>query len=361
MKKTILALMIMAAAVFTSCNKDDSAKGDATLIVTLPAHIKTRAVEGSVADATKAALLETDLVYVFLCNNAGTVLVFDEFLPGEITDGYKRIEQVPAATSNVLVVAKIPAADATTVAALDNFNAIRAYAYNLANQNITPTRAATDPPFTLVENKTIWGSSTNIYDVSPDPDAGGGHAPGTFDPDHLYKEVDILLESYTARFEVGTVYEGTGVASVELLGVWFNNFYLDNSQQFVLAPTAHKHFMADDVWKVKSTNAAHTASLTTYSPRNATPFTEYDGVPAYDVSATFNHQCLYNEADATVTQTSGSPVYAFHLFAGQTDDSKVGMPHLIVLVRGKYSDPDPLTGEDRYFIGYVTFDHYKLT
>ena len=85
--------------------------------------------EGTIAD-----LLSTDIVYVFLCNSTGTVLRTEKFDPAEITTSYKRIEEVPAQLAQVMVVAKIPAADELAVAALGSVDLIKAYAYTVASQ-----------------------------------------------------------------------------------------------------------------------------------------------------------------------------------------------------------------------------------
>ena len=313
MRKTFFAIIIMAAALAgtMSCTKsnENSPKEGNVLLVKLPDNVVlSRAVENPVADNSITATIAN--VEVFMINSAsGLVLKRESFTSAEITARTKRIEEVPAAVNQVLVVANIPAAVLTTVQGLTNYNAIKNYAFTIASQNSSAG----------VNDKTLMGEGVPAAAVDPNPDG------------HDYKAVSIALNALTARFEIGAVKPGTGVASVELVGVWINSYYADGSKAAVT------HNQSNSPYWVTSPSASTSPSATAFGSIGlTTPYipTEY-----------------YNAASAQVTLTAGSQVYAYHVFAGSN------IPHVIMLVRGEYAT-GYFNGANRYFLGWVTFNKY---
>ena len=330
MKKTFFSLLVMAAAMicFTGCMKSNTESGDSVLYVYLPGGDPngTKAIEAQVADATVATLAGTDNVEVFLL--AGPSVVRQEsFLTGEITQKWKVITDVASTVNNVVIFAKIPAADLAAVKALTTYNALMDYAYTVASQHAT----------TGINDKTIWGQGTPQSLTTPT-----SPITGTYDN---YKEVIIDLNSLTARFEIGAIYGGTGIASIVLDGVFINYYYEDGKQ---ITRNVIQNNMGDAVFFVNPPVGG--LSLTHDSPRSTafspaaftTPYTE----PVY-------YNMANNTSGSGVTQVAGSNVYAFHVFAGPN------IPHVLMLVHGEY-DTGYYSDDDKYFCGWVTFTKYNL-
>ena len=312
MKKILFATLALAV-MFTSCSKEDNGGNqtqESILVVKLPDNM-LRSVEDQ-ADPSVAGGIDLDNITVFLLNGNTVVRTPETFDPSEITAGYKRIEQVPSGVNGVIVVANIPTA--ATVASLTSSTAIKEYAYTIASQN------------TDIKKVTRMGEGTPATATDPLTTPDG----------HDYKEVNITLTPLTARFEIGTVTEGIGVASVELIGVWINSYYPNGAKG---APVFHSD--AHSTWV--------TSPLTTTSP-STTPFTTVDMIGS---PYAYTEPCYYDQADNTnVTLTAGSKVYAYQVFAG------ANIPHLILLVKGEYATGHyPATGE-KYFLGYLTFKRF---
>lgn len=310
--KKILLVALAATMIFPSCMKEnDVQKNDGNvLVVKLPDNValKTRAVEDQVATNSET---EISNITVFLLNG-NSVVATDKFDDAEIQGGAKRIEQVPAAVNRVILVANVPAANQADVEALTSASAIHSYPFTIASQN-----DGND-----IKNQTFIGDQASFT------------SPG--DPlnhtDHDYKEAAVTLNALTARFEIGAVKEGTGIKSVDLVGVWINAYYADGSikdDEVVTNPFTSNYWVTDPV-----TNPASNAAFDAVSITNAYDPTQY-----------------FDGASDEVTVAAGSKVYGYQVFAGDN------IPHVILLVKGEYADGHYADG-NKYFLGYVTFNKY---
>ena len=314
----LLTILFTAAALLgvTSCTLEreggETDKGN-TIVLKLPNGLKSKAIEDQVPNNTKALTVVN--AEVFLTSAAGNVVERHTINPSDVTAGYKRIEQVSPSVANVLMVANIPTANLATVQALTNANAIKTYAYTIASQNITPAGGGAVP----IDNKTLIGDGVlNPLAVNPIPDG------------HDYKEFDVTLGALTARFEIGTVVAGEGVANVQMVGVWVNNFYADGAKT-----TVTNHPSSASFWGITPSTGISTTAYGTVT------------IPAYSPA-------VYHDAgNSGVTTVSGTQVYAYHVFAG------ANIPHLILLVKGEYQPGyfDPVTGE-KYFLKWYTYTKF---
>ena len=308
MKKILLATLALAV-MFTSCSKEDNGGNetqDNVLLVKLPDNVNLRAVESQATTATTITLSD---VTVFLLNGNTLAAPPVVFSGSEISNKAKRIEQVPSGVNNVIIVANIPAG--ATVASLTTGTAIKEYAYTVASQNASN-----------IETVTRMGTGVPATAADPTPDG------------HEYKTVSVELTPLVARFEIGTVKPGTGIANVELIGVWINSYYTNGSKSAV-----QFHASSDPKWV--------TTPLTSTSPM-ATPF----GAVTMD-NAPYTETTYYNAADNTnVVLNAASKVYAYQVFAG------ANIPHLILLLKGEY-DTGYYTGTDKYFLRYLTFRNFE--
>jgi len=305
MKKILFATLALAV-LFTACSKEDnggSETQDNVLMVKLPDNVSLRAVENQ---GSAASVITLNDVTVFLLNGNNVVGTPITFLPAEITAKTKRIEQVSSSVNKVIVVANIPAGDVSAVNALTTETAISNYAFAIASQN------------SGIAAVTRMGTGTPATASDPAPDG------------HNYKAVSVELAPLTARFEIGTVKAGNNVANVTLEGVWMNAYYTDGSKA-----TVKTHIDTDPVWLTTplTTSSPFAAAVSTVTMTN--PYT----VPSY-----------YNIGSPLVTQTAGSQVYAYQLFAG------ANIPHLILLVKGEYTTAD--ASGNKFFLGYVTFTRF---
>jgi len=316
-KNHFLTTVVISALILglTGCgieSEGSKSKDGSVVLVKLPGNMTTRAIEDQVANNTTAAVF--DNAEVFLTTSTGAVVEQHSFSNTEITAGYKRIEQVAASVTNVVVVANIPSGDITAVRALTNINAIKAYPYTIASQNITPSGPGAVP----IDNKTLIGFGIyNPTAVDQNPDG------------HDYKEYDVTLDAITARFEIGAVVAGTGVAQVELVGVWINSFYADGSKAGVT-----RHPSSASYWGLTATAGVQSTAYGTVAL--STPYVPID---------------YYNAANSGVNLASNSKVYAYHVFAG------TNVPHLILLVKGEYS-AGHYDGSDKYFLKWYTFTKF---
>lgn len=327
--------MLAAAALMTGvtgCSNDDNVgegpdNGDATLVIKLPSNVVgtgSRAVENPVAGGSNA---KTPLknVSVFMLN-AGAVIDTCTFTSAEMIAGYKRIEQVAATINRVIVVANIPtAADSTALYGYSNAADILSHPYSTASQNIAEGGIA---------NKVLVGDTITI---------AGATDPGTNDPNHVsghtYMEANVTLNALTARFEIGTVKRGTGVAEVELIGVWINKFYKDGSRKIA------------EVINKASTEACWTTTPPTLS--GAGSEIDVDWGNPITMGTPWAESEYHDVADTTAVKLDvNSKVYAYQVFAGEN------IPQLILLVRGKYATGYFNDASDEYFFGYVTFTKF---
>ncbi len=308
--KKILFLAALAATVgFASCSKDGSenpASGDNVLLVQLPGNVVTRSVQDQVTTNSTTVLAD---VTVFLLNGDAVVGTPIDFAVADISAKYKRIEQVPSTVNKVLVVANIPSAESAAVKALTSATAIKNYAFTIANQNTGNG----------INNKTHMGDAVAVVDTDPVPDG------------HVYKKATVTLNALTARFEIGAVKKGVGVESVELVGVWINNYYTDGKA------TVQLNNNASTYWDM---NPATSTSPATTPFGTVTPTVPY--VPA----------AYYDAYSPSVTVAAGSSVYAYHVFAGSN------IPHVVMLVKGEYTTEQTPGAGDKYFLGFVTFNKF---
>lgn len=312
MKKILLAALA-ATMLFASCTKENIKSDSNVLIVTLPDNVvpATRAVEDQVS-TTPAPTITLSNVAVFLLNG-NTVVSTNDFTSGEIAAKTKRIEQVPAATNRVILVANIPAAELTTVKALSNAAEILNYPYTVASQNAGGG----------VSTQTLIGDQATITTITdPDSPADG----------HIYKKADVELKALTARFEIGAVKPGKGITSVELVGIWINAFYT----------TAKK-----DVVTTNPSGATYWNTTPATSTGSSTPF----GTPAVSITTAYDPAVYFDNASTGVSLIPTSKVYGYQVFAG------TNIPHVILLVRGEFAD-GYYANENKYFLGYVTFNKY---
>lgn len=328
MKKVNFFAMLAAAALMTGvtgCSNDDNVgegpgNGDATLVIKLPSNVVpgSRAVEDPVAGGSdvKTAL---NSVTVFLLNG-NSVVSRDEFDNDEITAGYKRLEQVSATINRVILIANASSTDKIAFEGYGNASVILSHAYSTASQNVSNDG---------IKNKVLVGDATTT----------GGTDPGTSDPNHesghTYMEADVTLDAITARFEIGAVKAGTGVAEVELLGVWINKFYEDGSLANVTNEGSDASY-----WNTTPSTFAGGGSFTDVDWGNSVT------VPAW-VDPVY-----YDDASDDVEIDVDSKVYAYQVFAGEN------IPQLILLVRGKYATGYFNDASDEYFFGYVTFTKF---
>lgn len=291
--KTIIISMFCAAVAFVGCSKSDDqgAAGNQTLVVNLPTEISTRAVENPATAGSVTATLGN--VHVFLMNGS-SVKQYATFTAPEITAKQKEFTAVSDAINNVIVVANVPAG--VNISALGSAAAIQNYAYTVVSQQ------------TALASLTLMGSGAATVTT-----------PGN-------KEANVALNSLVARFEIGTVVAGTGIAELNLKAVYINNYYTDN------AKTAVKlHDSADAVWA--STTGAWTSGNPTLT------------IPAYT-------EAKYTDAGNATVTTAGTKCYAYQVFAGSN------IPHIVLLVSGKYDTGyfNPAVANSEYFVQYVTFN-----
>ena len=333
MKKVNFFAMLAAAALMSgvsSCSNDDNVgevpdNGDATLVIKLPSNVVgtgSRAIEDPVAGGSNA---KTPLknVSVFMLN-AGAVIDTCTFTSDEMRDGYKRIEQVAATINRVIVVANIPtAADSTALYGYSNAAAILSHPYSTASQNAEGG----------IANKVLVGDTITIAGATDPGTSDPNHAPG-----HTYMEANVTLDALTARFEIGTVRNGTGVAEVELLGVWINKFYKDGSRK--IAEVINKA-STDTCWVTDPLTFPGGGSELRAGWGNSVTMGPWDELEYHNVADT-----------AAVKLEANSKVYAYQVFAGEN------IPQLILLVRGKYATGYFNDATDQYFFGYVTFTKF---
>lgn len=313
MKMKSILLSMLAVATLASCNKEDvtndgGSNKPQTLTVTLPSNINTRAVDDEIA----GPMTSVNDAVVFLLNGE-TVVETEEFTSAEVAAKFKRFEQVSGGINKVIVLANVQGQE-TPLKALTTGAAVRKYAFTIASQQSSSVSVPAKPG---VDHVTLLGEGT----------------PTTTTPDdgHDYKTVTIDLDAVVARIEVGAVYGGTGIASVQLNGVFINNYFTDGT-----TGTVKLHASNDNVWDYTFTSGQNTATPVIAFTN---PYTELD---------------YYNAASASVTQTAGSQVYAFQVFAGN-------VPHVTLCVSGEYAPGyyNASVANSQYFTKWITFVKYK--
>ena len=323
MKKVNFFAMLAAAALMTGvtgCSNDDNVgegpgNGANTLMVKLPSNAVgpgSRAVEGKVSTNSETKL---DDVTVFLLNG-NSVVSNVEFTDIEITNGFKRIEQVSAAINRVIVVANIPSGDVTTLKGYTNATSILNHPYTTASQNVAGEE---------IDGKVLVGDATTATGTDPDPSSHTGHT---------YMEADVTLDALTARFEIGAVKKGAGIESIELIGVWINRFYEDGSK------------VVDNIVNENSVSTYWNTNPSTTTGTSALP-------PVVAIENIWIAPEYFDDADTAVELAANSKVYGYQVFAGNN------IPQLILLVKGEFTADAHNDDNDKYFLGYVTFSKFN--
>lgn len=330
MKKVNFFAMLAAAALMTGltgCSNDDNVgegpdNGANTLLVKLPSDnvgTGSRAVEGPVTGQPNTLFTSLDNVAVFLLNG-NAIVDRKEFTPQEVIDGEKRIEQVSAAITRVIVVANVPTGVLATLQGYSSAAQLLNHAYTTASQNPASVTAGEE-----LDGKVLVGDVPTDK-TATDPDTN-------HDLTHSYMEAKVTLNSLTARFEVGAVDAGEGIANIELIGVWINRFYKDGSK------------VDADIVNEGSTSTYWDTTPDTSTGQN-TP------LGAVSIDNSWIAPEYFDDADnVNVTLNASSKVYAYHLFAGNN------IPQLILLVKGQF-ETDYYEGDKEYFLGYVTFNKF---
>lgn len=324
MKKVILAAMAVCT-IFASCSKEEVVnKGTSeiemkSLRVQLPDNITlgTRSVEAPVASNSTTTLTD---VTVFLLNGNSVVQV-EDFSSGEISGNHKDIQDVPSSVNGVLVVGNIPTGDQVAVKALTSSIAIEGYAYTLTSQTASGG----------IAGKLHMGSSSTFALQGSNPIVGSTNK---------YYLVAVTLDAITARFELGNVVAGNGIANIKLEGVWINN-YLPSWD--VTTPT----LITDDPTTMTPPLPDYWAtSPGTNTAGSATPLTPVTITNAYIPAQYY---------DAYSSSVDGiANCYAYTLFTGSY------VPHVTMLVSGEYASGF-YTGSDKYFLGWLTFTKFTNT
>lgn len=318
-KKLSSVILILALALAYGCSnesEDPSVSNEEQVIfVKLPDVLGTRAVEAPQADGVQGTTLD-DVTAFLLADNY--VVQTETFSSAELTNKEKRIEQAPGNINNVVIVAN---ANGASISALRHYNDIVNFAFTVAQQHPAGK--------TGIEGRTLIGEGAPVEKADPQT----GH-----DPDHIYKEVEITLNSITARIEIGDANNGTGIESVELLAVYINNYYTDNAKATV-------SFEGSDWAEWPGISASPSKTPITFDPATAIVPTDYTEAKYVD-----------KHSDDVKLEAS-SKAYAYHVFTGN-------LPHVILLVKGKYTPEytpkETGTGDDMpYFIGWVTYKKYK--
>lgn len=306
----LASLAVITMLGLGSCSNDESNNDTGktqNIVIKLPSNVKlaSRAVEDQWEDNETGVVKN---IMVFLMNGQ-VVLRTEKFEDEEINVHAKMVELAPANTNYVLLVANYDENKETQLKNLPNLTAIKTF-FDVASQNVLLKGQ--------VKEKTLMGIG--------EPVISGLNTDG-----HQLKTVTIKLESITARFEVGTVKAGTGIEEVELVGVFINNFYNNYNLEHTFYNSEDSHWTTD--------------------PLSGTDSRAIDIV---SVTNTFDPEQYYDEADnENVTRAIGSMAYAYHVFEGNN------IPHLILLVKGKYQLGFSPQGNDYpYFLKWVTFTKF---
>ena len=306
MKNVKFAIMAFAALALglTSCSDNEGPENGKTqtIVVKFPKNIvpQTRMIDEPVADEAEEVALGNTVVFLL----TGTrVVAAEDVTADEILDNEKSITDVPASVDGVLVVANIPADDLTNIKTETDIVDIEKYAFSVEFQ-------ATEG----IGGKVMMGRDVTLTDESSDT-----------------KSATIELKSITARFEIGNVVAGTGVEDVELHAVFINNYYATNA---ATSPTLNP------------------STYSFWTGYNVNPSADISGADAPIVSSevtfaeTNYSEDSYWDANNNTQVAAGTHVYAYHLFAGEY------VPHVILLVSGKYTD------SGKYFLGWLTFKSF---
>jgi hypothetical protein len=329
MKKSFyffLAALFAATISFSSCQKEEgAATGTTSLVIKLPGAPSSRVVEAPV-DATAGSTIPLTSVDVFLMNGNSKVDVVS-FDGTDLAAREKHIENVPARVNNVIVVANKGSLNTTfTPATLSTADEILKFPFTVGDVNHTAG----------IVDKVLLGQA-NVVDAGVE--GGGDPHPGT-----NYKTATVTLKSPLARIEVGDVVAGEGIESIQLIGVWINNYWATNAGASTLA------FNND------SSPYWYTASGSTGAGTSATSYGAIAPINAYAPSQYYD---VRNAAVNTTATGSDIRAYAYQVFATDASAS-TSKPHVILLVKGEYST-GYFVGTNKYFLKYITIKGFKTS
>lgn len=349
--KQLFVAALAATALLASCSKEQGTEVTGktqTIVVSLPGNIvAVRGAEISVPNA--AAQPVANLSFFFLNGNTvvsytGATDVLSVIVAGNTdiggsgisADPYTyTIEQVAASVNRVIVVANISSTVATALSSCTTATQILTHANAIADQNVTGATVAD-----ILKTKTLIGECASFTD-------GGATTGGHADPEHVIKNAAVTLDAITARIEVGPIKKGTGFDELELVGVWVNNFYKDNSAK--TAANTQLFPASDAVWDVTPATGVSTSDTWTMGSAIVPTIPSYTGYTSY-----------YSPASNGTgnVEVDGGKAYAFHVFNGN-------VPHVILLVKGKYTTNygtnTAALGNKAYFCGYITYTKFETS
>lgn len=297
----------MSVIGLTSCTNTDDAietSGEEQVIgIKLPDNIiSSRAVEDQQTTGGKTQLNDVT-VFLMVGPNVNKVVSFSE---DEINAKFKKIENVPGMVNKVIVVGN---KQGEAIEALTTESQILSHPFNVKSQHSAAG----------IAEKTHIGVSTNLMPAQ-NPEIQG------YD-----KLAEVTLNAITSRIEVGDVKPGKGVAKVEMVAVFINNYYDDNSKSVtVFNKDTENVWITDPIAGFPSSNA----------------FTNVDIINDY--TSEFYTDLRSSEVN---TINNDSKCYAYHVFSGN-------LPHVILLVKGEYEDGYYEDGK-KYFLGWLTFSKYN--
>lgn len=327
--KRILMAALAVCVLFAGCAKDNegvSNTDEQSILVKFPqgttfSDSRASLVENPVTTLNPVQTLSNAIVYLL---NGNAVVSVHNITSEDITNGYKKFNDVSSTINGVLVVANVPSGDLSALGNASNVSFIENYPFSITSQSTTGITA-----------KTLIGKTYTLTTTTPNPDAGSG------DTD-TYKVANIDLDALIARFEVGSVVAGNGVKSVELVGLWINSYYTDYSRVAPIDAATGFNNSESQYWLTDPS---------TISSPSTTPFTTVAFNGTTLKGNNYSPTEYYNARSAEVILAAGSKVYAFHVFAG------ANIPHLLLLVKGEYEDGYYVDGQ-KYFLGWVTFTKY---
>lgn len=310
-----MAIAMAATAMFASCSKEDNSGPDTgkTLVIQLPENTipATRATSTPITGGSTVLTTLND-VTVFLLNGNSVVGAPVAFTSTDISNKFIEIQNVAGSVNGVLVLANIPSADQSAVLAYTSSTAIKNHAYSVTDQNATAD----------IQGKLLMGTSAKTsWTLAPSN-------PNPGDPDDYYT-TSVTLDAVTARFEIGTLTAGTGIASIQVEGVWINNYFDTPSAAAVTFNSSGSTFWATSPATSTSPSAASMASPT--------------------ITNAYTPAAYYTLGNSAVNGTS--LVYSFQLFSGAY------VPHVIFLVSGEYATGHH-DGTNKYFLGWLTYDKF---
>ena len=221
MKKILKAILVsvFAMSAFASCNTNKEVMPSVNpdlvpkaLIVALPKAELSRSVEGGLDDN---ATPEYSNVTVVLSDKGDNVIIHEWADLAEMTMTIQNVVK----PEKVQVLVNVPAAQLAIVKAATVQSEITAAlsAIVVAEQNKEPKPAVlgTSPYYTSAQQTTYVGlaegNAITFVDASADIPS--------------YNKAVVVLKSITSRFEIGTITPGTGLVSVEIEKVFFNNYF----------------------------------------------------------------------------------------------------------------------------------------